>query len=95
MERRARATVEVPSPEAFQDWLLHPVTEALRLGMERWRIGLMEQWEAKVFQDDLNPTATAVYNAAALGELDLLKRLRELTYEQFTAMLEVDDEQAI
>lgn len=42
----------------------------------------MEQWGAGLFQgEDLYSTSLA--NAQALGKVDMLKKLTELTYEQY------------
>ena len=84
---------KVPTEAAFQDWKMHPVTEALKEALDLWRMILMEQWEAKQFQDNSDPHATTVFNAAALAELDLIRRIRELTYEQLVRILGEDDEQ--
>lgn len=63
--------------------------------MELWRVAVLEQWEAKLFQHEESPSATVAHNAAALAELDLLKRIRELDYEQFCSMIGAGDEQEL
>jgi hypothetical protein len=63
--------------------------------MERAREGVKEQWAAGSFQvfegsDALN---TTIANASALAEVRTYERLIELDYEQFTLMLEEEDDQ--
>lgn len=80
------------SEAAHQDWLMHPVTRALHRALAKWEQGILEQWGAKTFQDDRNPQATTVFNAAALAELDVIRRLKDLSFEQLNSILETDDE---
>jgi hypothetical protein len=63
--------------------------------MERAREGVKEQWASGAFQvfegsDALN---TTIANASALAEVRTYDRLIEMDYEQFTLMLEEQDDQ--
>ena len=52
----------------------------------------MEQWAAKMFQAE-SQLESERGNAAALGQIDLLEALRDLTYEQFAEIEEQPSQQ--
>lgn len=83
---------EVPKEEEFQDWLLHPVTQAVRQVQEMGLQALREQWSSGFFHEPTRPVATAMANASALGDVRATERWMNLTWEQLRDTLEGDDE---
>lgn len=71
---------QLPSEEEFQNWLLQPETRVFWDLLRRWKENLQDQWARGVFQED-SVEETAMANANALGELNLLNQLLELSYE--------------
>jgi hypothetical protein len=57
--------------------------------------GVKEQWANGAFQvfDGSDALNTTIANAGALAELRTYERLMDLSYEQFTLMLEEEDDQ--
>lgn len=77
--------------EEMEGWERHPATLALREVLQVWKRGLVEQWEAKVFQQR-SPALTAEANAAALGQVEIINRLLTLNLEQIEETLDDDEE---
>ena len=77
---------EVPAEEEFLAWLEDPVTQKFRKLLSSWLDSLKDQWVAGRFLSE-SVEETALMNAGAAGEADVLKRLMELDYEQFAAGL--------
>jgi hypothetical protein len=67
------------SEDDWADWLLHPITKVFREYMRKSRLDLMEQWAQGCFTNQEH-FATAVANAAAIGQADLFKRLLDLDH---------------
>lgn len=75
--------------EIFADWLQHPVTEALRKVLQKWRNERKDAWE----RGDALAQGQAVYpllNAAAVGECSAFKQVEELDLEKLKGELEDD-----
>lgn len=75
--------------EIFADWLQHPVTEALKLLLQKWRDERKEEWE----KGDALTQGQQVYpllNAAAVGECTGFRLIQELDFEKLRGELEDD-----
>ena len=79
-----------PSEEAFNGWWAAPVTQAFREFLLKWETSLKDQWSQGSFQDE-SPEVTQNANAQALGQVKILKDLRELDYLQFEEALKDDE----
>ena len=82
--RKAELTEEI-----FADWLQHPVTEALRVVLVKWRAERKEAWE----KGDALAQGLQVYpllNAAAIGECTGFRLIQELDFETLKGELEDD-----
>jgi len=77
--------------EEFLGWLLHPATKALQAALQQWKVDLQEQWAAGVFTD-LSQFGTAILNAKAIGNVEMIERVLALDYEQLEA--EINDDQS-
>lgn len=86
MEMKAMSTEE----EEFLGWKAMGVTQNLFRLLHLWEQGLKNQWAAGNFLRETSEES-AIANAAAIGQLDVLHRLQELDYEQFSAGLEGDE----
>jgi hypothetical protein len=74
--------MEVKEQE-WEEWKLNPVTQALlHQFLPAAKQSLMDQWAAGQFQDETED-CTLARNAAALGQIELIDRLKELTLEDF------------
>ena len=72
----------------FNDWRLHPMTQALMAILEAKRETLRRQWEAGSFTD-YEATTTALVNVGNLGTCKGYAFVAELTYEDYIS--EIDD----
>lgn len=72
----------VVKEQEFLDWLAHPVSQEYKVFLLKWRESLKEQWAAGGLVHD-TVEATAIANASAVSQADLLSRLSMLDYEQF------------
>jgi hypothetical protein len=52
----------------------------------------MEQWAARQFQGSLRDEVLTL-NAAALGQVEVYRRIEELEFEQFLEVIQDDDSQ--
>ncbi len=73
--------------EAWEGWLLDPVTREFRLGLSAWRMGLAKQWMEGDFQSE-NIEVTAMANAQGVAEVKLLERILELDEVRLNGILE-------
>lgn len=80
----------IPEPEELEEWLHHPVTEAVWEFLRKWKGSLQDQWAAGQFQVD-SPQETAARNAGALGQVTMINHVLELEYERFREVLEDDE----
>lgn len=66
--------------EDFKGWLMHPVTQAVRVHLARKRAALRDQWEGGSFthQDYI---AAAMQNANAIGKCEAYAEIQELDYD--------------
>lgn len=71
--------------EAFLEWLSHPVTKEYHKFLAGWVESLKGQWAARRFDED--------DNLIALGQVDLLQDLQNLTYEQLEGSKDDDDDE--
>jgi hypothetical protein len=67
--------------EEFQEWLQHPVTEALRAWARREKESFKEQWASGAFTDQ-GQFATAILNAKAIGNCEALERVANIEFDQ-------------
>lgn len=72
------ADLDLLGPDDLLAWKHHPVTAQVMKVLQLWRVGILDQWAAKEFQR-ARPQETAEANAAALGQMELLQRILELT----------------
>lgn len=80
------STSDLPEDKAWEEWLTHPCTKALRQWAERKRKGLMEQWAAGNFSDGFD-VAMAVKNAGATGACSAYNEVKEMDLTQITTEL--------
>ena len=69
------------SEEAFTAWLEHPATRALKAWLVKRREDEKERWASGDFVAP-DPTATAIRQAAVIGQCKLCAELLALEYEQ-------------
>ena len=74
--------------EEFNEWKLHPGTQALLALLEARREALRRQWEAGAFTD-YEKDAVALVNVGNLGTCKGYAFVTELTYEDYIG--ELDD----
>ena len=74
--------------EEFNEWKLHPGTQALMALLEARREALRRQWEAGAFTD-YEKDAVALVNVGNLGTCKGYAFVTELTYEDYIG--ELDD----
>lgn len=72
----------------FNDWRLHPMTQALMAILEKKRDLLRRQWEGGSFTD-YEAATTALVNVGNVGLCRGYAFVSELTYEDYIA--EIDD----
>jgi hypothetical protein len=68
------------SEEAFKSWLEHPGTLALKRYLHAWREEEKERWATGDLETS-DPVATAIKNAAVIGQCKLCDKLMSLEYE--------------
>lgn len=73
----------------FNEWLMHPVTKAVRELLEKKREELRQQWEGGSFTD-YSAETTVLVNVGNLGTCKGFAFVSELDYQ--TYLSEVDDE---
>lgn len=74
------------TPEEFLEWKQHPVSRLMMKLLRIWEDSLKEQWAAGAFSgEDLESTSLA--NAAALGEVNILRRIQELDADQLSEVI--------
>lgn len=71
----------------FSDWLLHPVTEALRQVLADKRQERKDKWEDGDVLE-LGKDQQMLLNAAAIGECNGFKYVQELTFETLQGDME-------
>lgn len=77
--------------EIWTDWTLHPVTRILLdQVLHRRRDELRNRWERGDFTDQ-SQFGTAIANAAAIGQIEAIRWMQELTYETFKGALEDEE----
>lgn len=73
--------------ELMEDWLSHPVTEALlRVVLPKRLEVLRDKWEKGEFTDQ-SQYATAIANASAIGQCLAIRWMTELDYDTFKGEL--------
>lgn len=77
----------LPSPEAWADWKLHPVTQLLREWARVRREELKRTWETGGYTNQ-DPVAMAMMNAKAIAQCEVLEDFELLELDQFK---EIDD----
>ena len=75
--------------EEFNEWKLHPMTQALMEVLAAKREALRQQWEGGSFTDYSLET-TALINVGNLGTCKGYAFVADLTYEDYLAELEDD-----
>ena len=71
----------LPREEEFKEWLEHPATKALHRILRGWQSDLKEQWASGAFTDQ-SQFGTAISNAKAIGNCEVIERTLGLDYEQ-------------
>lgn len=66
-----------PEQVAVEEWRAHPVTQKLFQFLRARKEGLKEQWASGRFTD-VQRYGSAILNAKAIGQVELLDRLLEL-----------------
>jgi len=83
-----------PTPHSsldFQEWLLHPTTQAFRrVLVARVRV-LKDRWAAGEFSD-MSQFGTAILNAKAIGAVEAYEGLAALDFEVMEMELSDDSE---
>lgn len=77
---------DLPEDKAWEEWLTHPCTKALRNWADRKRKGLMEQWATGNFSASFD-IEMAVKNAGATGACSVYAEVREMDLTQITTEL--------
>ena len=85
--------MRTPSEEEFKEWLLHPVTRAMREVLERRRESNRCAWEGGSYSDWDSHTH-AIINAGAIGECKGMAFVQELDYETLIGELDEERERA-
>lgn len=81
--------------DMWADWLGHPVTEALLRQVLPARLEeLRNKWEAGDFTDQ-SQFATAISNAAAIGQCKAIRWVMELNHETLQGELEDDESERL
>lgn len=75
--------------EEFNEWKLHPMTQALMEVLAAKREALRQQWEGGSFTDYSLET-TALINVGNLGTCKGYAFVADLTYEDYLAELDDD-----
>ena len=78
------------TPEMFEDWLLHPVTQDLRRVLYLRRRQRQLEWEEGAVLD-LGKDTQMLLNAAAIGECKAYRFIAELDFEQLYGELEDEE----
>ena len=81
---------KMPTELEWTDWLQHPATKALHHLLRVWLWERKEQWASGQFSD-LSQFGTAILNAKAIGECQMLEQLGALEYSQLEGVLQDDD----
>lgn len=66
--------------EAFEEWKRNEITKLYFSALEKYRMTLLEAWAAGDFTS-ASVEGTAQLNAKALGQADILDRMKELDYD--------------
>lgn len=72
---------EAVSEEMWNDWKQHPVTKALQNWASEQRLALMEDWATSQFLGE-GQFGTAMVNAKAVAQCELLAELMDLDYQR-------------
>lgn len=73
--------------QEFLEWLSLPATQKFKRLLAKWQENLKDQWASGAFVGE-DKDSTLMANAAALGEVNLLKRIIELEYWQISEGLD-------
>jgi hypothetical protein len=73
---------KVPTEEEFKSWLLHPVTQALKVALEAEVAGIQLDWVNGTFTG-ATADETLQLNANAIGRSQALARVAEMEYSDF------------
>jgi len=75
------------SQEAWDGWLQHPVTKALRRTLLYWQRQKQEQWASGAFTDQQH-FGTAILNAKAIGNCEAWNQVIELDFDKLIGEIE-------
>ena len=75
--------------QEWEEWQAHPGTLVLRNVLLSWKEQVKEQWAAGAFTD-MSQFGTAIVNAKAIGEVQMIDQIIGLEYDRILA--EVADE---
>lgn len=70
------------TPELWQAWRQHPVTQMLLELLHRRQDELKEQWAAGLYTDQ-GQFGTAILNAKAIGNCEAYENVEKLEFEDF------------
>ena len=76
-------TQDLPSEEEFLGWKSQPVTRAVLNLLQKWEASLKDQWARGQFEFE-SSEATAIANAGALGEVNILQKIVGMDYVEFS-----------
>lgn len=65
----------------WREWLQHPCTKRLRTWATREFQGRQDQWAAGTFTD-MGQFGTAILNAKAIGNCEILSDVKDLDFQQ-------------
>ena len=68
--------------EEFVGWQQHPVTRKLMQLLDFWKRQRQERWSSGEFTD-LSQFGTAILNAKAIGNVELIDKIRTLDHVTF------------
>ena len=74
--------------EEWAEWMVHPGTLEFRDALRTWKDNLKDQWEHGHFAQGKSLYLNSLADAQARGQLDILRKLIELDYEQFSQIFE-------
>lgn len=87
---KGKKVKRIPTEEELGEWLQHPVGEAFRAFLRKWRESLQDQWASGQFQTS-SPEETAAMNAGALGQIVMIKSILDLEWQHFYEVLSDDE----
>lgn len=79
--------MQPPSEQQFQEWVAHPVSQALRRLLDLEIEELKMMWAESQFLS-ADHFQMAVENARAIARCETMRRIRNMTYEEMVGVLD-------